>query len=235
MIRTVLVLVLLVLAAAAAGEPFATAAGPVVFSGPHVSEIALTFDDDFCGPCVHGLLTVLSQQGASATFCPNGRYGAAGWSAADRRLARRLVARGLIAFCNHTWSHYDLRRLSDARLADELARNERWIEATFHVRSAPYFRPPYGAYDGRVVRVAGQLGYRSVVLWSGTLADSSRRTVPYLVAAIRHWARPGAIILGHGDFPATPRALVRILAVLRARGLRTVTLPVLLGGKPVPS
>lgn len=234
MFRTVLMLLLLVLGSSASGAsaalPGHRRSGSVVFAGPRVPEIALTFDDDFCGSCVHGLLTVLAEQGASATFCPNGRQGGAAWSVADRRLARRLVARGRIGFCNHTWSHVDPRRLSNARLADELTRNERWIEGTFLTRSLPYFRPPYGAYDSRVVGVARQLGYTSVVLWSGTLADSSPRTVPYLVAAIRHWARPGAIILAHGDFPATPRALVRILAVLRARGLRTVTLPVLLGG-----
>ena len=66
-------------------------------------------------------------------------------------------------------------------------------------------------------------------MWSGTLADSSERTEDYLVAAIRYWAKPGAISSPTAVSPATPRAFDRILAVLRHQHLRTATLPELLG------
>ena len=66
-------------------------------------------------------------------------------------------------------------------------------------------------------------------MWSGTVADSSPRTVGYILGAIRYWARPGAIILMHGNYPATSEALPQILAILRQRHLRPVTLPQLLG------
>lgn len=202
----------------------------VIDHGPNRPQIALTFDDDFCGACVDGILQVLASTRAEATFCPNGVSARAGWSIADRRLARRLVARGQIAFCNHTYSHFDVRRLSPGRLADELNRNGAWIEATFGTDPRPYFRPPYGAYNAKTLAVAGQLGYGRVVMWSGTLADSSLRSVPYLLAAIRHWAKPGAIILAHGDHPNTAKALRHILAFLRTRHLRPVTLTHLFGG-----
>lgn len=207
------------------------AAGPgrarLVFHGPRRPEVALTFDDGDCRACVAGILRVLEQTGAHATICPNGRYGASVWDPQRGRI-RRLIARGQLAVCNHTYSHANALALSEAALADELERNERWIEQTFGVTSLPYFRPPYGAYDAATLRVAERLGYTRVVLWSGTLADSSPRTVAYEVAAIRYWARPGAIILAHGNYPPTAEALPRILRALAARGLRPVTLPELL-------
>jgi peptidoglycan/xylan/chitin deacetylase (PgdA/CDA1 family) len=200
----------------------------VVSAGPAGHrQVALTFDDGFCARCVRDLVRAVDRTGAHVTFCPNGVY-AGSWEP-QRRLIRRMLATGQVAMCNHTYSHADLRRVDAARLQEEIARNERWIERTFGVTSRPYLRPPYGVYDSAVLAAAGDAGFTRVVMWSGTVADSSARTEDYIVDAIRYWAKPGAIILAHGNYPATPRAFDRILAVLRHRHLRTATLPELLG------
>jgi len=205
----------------------------LVFQGPPRREVALTFDDGYCRACVGGILAVLLRTGAHATICPNGIAGVPVWDQ-FRSQIRRLLGLGQLAICNHTYTHYDSRRLSAQALATELERNERWIEQEFGVTSRPYFRPPYGAYNSRTITVAGELGYTRVVLWSGTLADSDPRTIPYLINAIRYWAKPGVIILAHGNFPATPKALPAILQVLNERRLRTVTLPELFAHRPQP-
>jgi peptidoglycan/xylan/chitin deacetylase (PgdA/CDA1 family) len=200
----------------------------VVSLGPAARRrVALTFDDGFCAGCVRDLVRAVERTGAHVTFCPNGVYAGA-WEA-QRKPIRRMLATGQVAICNHTFSHADLRQIDDARKRDEIDRNERWIERTFGVTARPYLRPPYGAYDSAVLAAAGDAGFTRVVMWSGTLADSSERTEDYVVAAIRYWAKPGAIILAHGNYPATPRAFDRILAVLRHAHLRTATLPELLG------
>jgi peptidoglycan/xylan/chitin deacetylase (PgdA/CDA1 family) len=200
----------------------------VVSAGPSGHrQVALTFDDGFCARCVRDLVRAVERTGAHVTFCPNGVY-AASWEP-QRRAIRRMLATGQVAMCNHTYSHANLRHVDAAGLKDEIDHNERWIERTFGVTGRPYLRPPYGAYDSAVLRAAGDAGFTRVVLWSGTVADSSMRTEDYLVDAIRYWAKPGAIILAHGNYPATPRAFDRILAVLRHRHLRTATLPELLG------
>ena len=200
----------------------------VVTAGPAAHRrIALTFDDGYCARCVRDLVRAVERTGAHVTFCPNGAY-AQSWEA-QRAPIRRMLATGQVAMCNHTFSHADLRHVDAARLQDEIDRNERWIERTFGVTARPYLRPPYGSYNAAVLGAAGNAGFTRVVMWSGTLADSSERTEDYLVAAIRSWAKPGAIILAHGNYPATPRAFDKILAVLRNRHLRTATLPELLG------
>lgn len=200
----------------------------VVSAGPSGRKlVALTFDDGFCVRCVRELVHAVARTGAHVTFCPNGTYAAA-WEP-QRKAIRRMLATGQVAMCNHTFSHADLRHVDAARRRDEIERNERWIEKTFGVTARPYLRPPYGAFDAAVLGAAGDAGFTRVLMWSGTLADSSLRTDDYLVAAIRVWAKPGAIILAHGNYPATPHAFDKILAVLRKKHLRTATLPELLG------
>jgi peptidoglycan/xylan/chitin deacetylase (PgdA/CDA1 family) len=197
-----------------------------VFSGRPARNVALTFDDGFCAACVARLVRGLEETGAHATLFPNGRYGTS-WSA-QREAIRRMVARGQLAIGNHTFTHTDALRESPSQLADDLTRNETWIQSTFGVTSRPLFRPPYGAYGSSTIQVAGSLGYTKVILWSGTVADSSPRSIPYILNAIRYWAKPGRIILLHGNYPNTGFALRGILGILRQKRLRPVTVPELL-------
>jgi peptidoglycan/xylan/chitin deacetylase (PgdA/CDA1 family) len=199
----------------------------VVKDGPRRNEIALTFDDGFCPACVARILRTLARTGAHATIFPNGTYSTS-WDP-QAKLVRTLVARGQLTVGNHTFLHHDALEESPAAFATDLENDERWIERTFGVTARPFFRPPYGAYDTTTVQIAGEHGYTRVIYWSGTLADSSPRSIPYILHAIRYWAHPGAIILAHGNYPNTSIALPQILAILKARGLRPVTLAELLG------
>ena len=199
----------------------------MVDRGPRSPEIALTFDDGFCAACVARLVRDVQRTGAHVTFFPNGMY-ARSWDP-EARAIRRLMARGEVAIGNHTYSHADPVTESPAALRLDLTRNESWIQHTFGVTARPFFRPPFGAYNSDTLAVAGRLGYTSVIMWSGTLADSTRQSIPYVIHAIKYWARPGAIILAHGNYPATSFALPRMVAILRARHLRLVTLSQLLG------
>ncbi len=198
----------------------------VITRGPRRPEVALTFDDGFCRTCVAALVRAVERTGAHVTFFPNGTY-ARSWEAQAPAI-RRLIARGQVVVGNHTFAHGNPAREGSAAFAADLDRNERWIEKTFGVSGRPYYRPPYGAVSSDSLAVAGRQGYTKVVMWSGTLADSNVRSVPYVVKAVKDWAKPGAIILGHGNYPATPAGLPKMLAVLKAKGLRTVTIAELL-------
>jgi peptidoglycan/xylan/chitin deacetylase (PgdA/CDA1 family) len=190
-------------------------------------EIALTFDDGFCKACVARTIAFLARSGTHATIFPNGRY-AASW-APQARTIRRLLAKGQLLVGNHTFLHHDPVAESAKAFRTDLLHDESWIERTFGVTARPFFRPPYGAHNASTIAIAGRSGFTKVITWSGTVADSSPRTVSYIVAAIRHWAAPGAIILMHANYPATSAALPQIVAILHQRGLRPVTLKELLG------
>lgn len=192
--------------------------------------VALTFDDGFCAVCVTTLVRGLQRTGAHATLFPNGTYGST-WSDHARTI-RAMIARGQVIVGSHTFSHVNAPAVGPAVFAADLDRNERWIQRTFGVTGRPYLRPPYGAYNAGTLQAAGAHGYTKVVTWNGTVADSGMRTRAYLLNAIRYWARPGAIILLHANYPPTAEALPEIVRVLRRKRLRTATLQELIGGSP---
>jgi len=199
----------------------------VIMHGPAKPEIALTFDDGFCAACVARIIDTLAATGAHATIFPNGVYSRS-WVPQAAKI-RELVAKHQLVIGNHTFLHHDPVLESAAAFEADLSNNESWIERTFGVTARPFFRPPYGAYNSSTLASAGQQGYTKVIIWSGTVADSSPRTIGYILGAIRYWAHPGAIILMHGNYPPTSFALPQILQILKQRGLRPVTLSELLG------
>ena len=100
------------------------------------------------------------------------------------------------------------------------------------------YRPPYGAIDRRVMAAVGPA--RMVpVLWDADGDDWAAGATPGRVTrTILAEVRPGSIILLHdggGRRGVTVRALPRIVAGLRARGLEPVLVSDLLERDPPPS
>lgn len=194
----------------------------VIFEGPKRREVALTFDDGFCAYCVSKIVRTLDQTGAHATFFPNGVYGKATWDKERKRITR-MVEEGRLVIGNHTWNHPDSVRISAEKLRSELQANEDWVQRTFNTTSRPYFRPPFGNHNAAVRRVAGQLGFTRVMMWSGEVPYTDTSAAVQLNALMR-WARPGVIILLHANRPATANALPEMIRILKRRKIKTVTL-----------
>ncbi|HEX9094103.1 MAG TPA: polysaccharide deacetylase family protein, partial [Coriobacteriia bacterium] len=124
---------------------------------------------------------------------------------------------------NHTWDHKDLTKLSSASVRSELAKTQEAISAVTG-NQAPYMRPPGGAYDGNVKRIAADMGY-SVVMWNRSIADTSKLATPeQLYKNALKDLQPGDIILAHWGRPYTYAALAMVLPELEKRGYRAVTI-----------
>lgn len=70
----------------------------------------------------------------------------AGWTQ-NALMLRPLVDSGQIQLGNHTWSHPNLTTLTAEQIADQMARNTKFLVNTYGVDPAPYFRPPYGKHN----------------------------------------------------------------------------------------
>ena len=90
--------------------------------------------------------------------------------------------------------------------------------------NAPALRPPYGARDERIDRIAADLGHPTIAMWNGTLDDSRVLTAQELLAAARQWFTAGTIVVGHANHPTVTTVYGDLLAIIAKRGLRTVTL-----------
>ena len=185
------------------------------------ARLALTIDDGTSTEVVAAFTSLAADTGVRLTFFPNGCYDS--WRENAAAL-RPLVDSGQVALGNHTWSHPDLTTLADREVAGEIRRNREFLRDVFGVGDSQFFRPPFGARNERIDRIAADLGHPTVAMWNGTLDDARPVSGDELVAAARRWFAPQAIIVGHANTRTVTTVLDRLLAVLAERRLQTVTL-----------
>lgn len=205
------------------------AASPLVASGGRRRrEIALTFDDG-PGPDTAAVMRVLRRWHATATFFEIGT------KVQTEPATVAAQARAGFAIEDHTVNHRGLGGLPAAAQRAEIHGSAQRLRRA----GAPYprlFRPPYGRFDKTTVATARSLGMLTV-LWTLDSRDYLRPGSPAIVNRVLRGAVPGAIVLMHdggGDRAQTVAALPRIIARLRHRGYRLVTVRQLLQDDPPP-
>lgn len=217
--------------AAASKTATATSSNPVpaahTWTGPQTGlpgegkYIAWTVDDGADPEVVRAYAEFARRTGTRLTFFINGQYPA---FKQHRDLLLPLVKSGQLQIANHTYSHAALTSLTDEQIVRELTRNDEEIVRLFGVSSKPYFRPPYGYYDARVLAAAASCGFTRPVLWYGSLADSSNISSAEVYAYAEKYALAQHIVIGHLNYRGVVSELDRIRALLDRRGLTTVTI-----------
>ena len=204
-----------------------------VIRGPRgKSEIAFTFDGGADAECFEDLIAVLESAHVNSTFFMTGRF-----TQEHADCATEITKHGH-EIGNHTWSHLNLTEQSDDVVRDEILRAERAIARVSGQSPRPRWRAPYGERDERVLKIATNLGYRSIY-WTLDSLDGVEpaKTPRFLIDRItsRNDAElDGAIILMHVGVRSTADALPAIIANLQARGFRLVTISKLLESAPKP-
>ncbi|WP_239665138.1 polysaccharide deacetylase family protein [Rothia mucilaginosa] len=218
-------------AASQTASASATSSNPVpaarAWTGPQTGlpgegkYIAWTVDDGADPEVVRAYAEFAHRTGTRLTFFINGQYPA---FKQHRDLLLPLVKSGQLQIANHTYSHAALTSLTDEQIVQELTRNDEEIMRLFGVSSKPYFRPPYGYYDARVLAAAASCGFTRPVLWFGSLADSSNISSAEVYAFAEKYALAQHILIGHLNYRGVVSELDRIRALLDRRGLKTVTI-----------
>lgn len=218
-------------AATPSASATATSSNPVpaarAWTGPQTGlpgegkYIAWTVDDGADPEVVRAYAEFAHRTGTRLTFFINGQYPA---FRQHRDLLLPLVKSGQLQIANHTYSHAALTSLTDEQIVQELTRNDEEIMRLFGVSSKPYFRPPYGYYDERVLATAASCGFTRPVLWYGSLADSSNISSAEVYAYAEKYALAQHIVIGHLNYRGVVSELDRIRALLDRRGLTTVTI-----------
>lgn len=191
-------------------------AAHAIWIGPQRHKVVyLTFDEGWEAGHTGKLLDELERAHVKATFFVTGV-----WVRDERGLARRMARAGHVV-CDHTWSHPKMTSLAGRpkAFARQLTSTARaWRHAT-GTRMAPFFRPPYGAYDARVLKLARGLGY-TTVFWSFAHVDyeTAQPSVSTTRARLIAAAYPGTLYLLHASSSSNVAALPSLIHWLKSHG-----------------
>ena len=186
----------------------------------------LTFDAGYDNGCTEKILDTLKKQEVPAAFFLVGNYIE---KYAD--LVRRMVEEGHTVG-NHTMHHYDMSKLSDpAAFAKELQDLEALYQETTGQAMKKYYRPPQGIYSEENLKMARELGYKTV-FWSLAYVDWNNDDQPTKEQAFTKLlprTHNGAVVLLHSTSQTNAEILDELLSKWKAEGYRFGTLEELFG------
>lgn len=203
-----------------------TSFGEVVRGVKGKKQIALTFDAGANAECFDDLIAALESAHVQSTFFITGNF------AQRHEPCAKAITKHGHEIGNHTWSHANLTRQPDDVVREEILRGEKLLTEISGQSPRPLLRAPFGERNDRVLRIAANLGYRSIY-WTLDSLDSvePRKTPEFLIDRITSKTDAeldGAIILMHVGEKPTADALPAIIANLQGRGFELVTVSTLL-------
>ena len=183
--------------------------------------IYLTFDAGYENGCTEKILDVLKAKNIPAAFFLVGNY-----IEKNADLVRRMGSEGHIV-ANHTMHHPDMSRLSDkAAFSRELTDLENLYKETTGREMPKYYRPPQGIYSEENLRMAKELGYKTVfwslayVDWNNDAQPTREQAFSKLIPRIHN----GAVVLLHSTSRTNAEILEELLTKWEEMGYRFGTL-----------
>ena len=186
-------------------------------------EVALTFDVPRSAVgSASSLIQTLHARGVVSTWFLTGT-----WSQAHVALARLAVRDGNeIGNLTTDGTNLVVPQRSDMYICSAIAQGEAMVLTTAAKTTRPFFRPPSGAENDNVRKLAAQIGYRTVT-WSinprDDLSTTSRAEIVSRVLTSSS-LKNGAIIHLHVNGANTAAALGDLITGLQRKGFRLVTL-----------
>jgi peptidoglycan/xylan/chitin deacetylase (PgdA/CDA1 family) len=181
--------------------------------------VALTFDDGPWRNSTESILGTLKRKDVRATFFM------CGYALNQYRSIGRDVVKGGQEVGNHTYTHANLARLSNAGIVSELTRTQRLIKKLLGV-TPRWCRPPYGSTSSRVKSVIASQGLKQVI-WNVDPLDWTSPGASTVEARVVSRTRPGYVVLMHdggGNRMGTAAAVPHIIDRLRSMGYDFVTM-----------
>ena len=204
-----------------AGRDVLRALDAAYVGDPAEKVIYLTFDAGYENGCTEKILDVLKDHEIPAAFFLVGNY-------MDRNadLVRRMVSEGHIVG-NHTLHHPDMSKITDkAAFEAELTGLEEKFREVTGADLPKYYRPPQGVYSEENLKMARDLGYKTV-FWSLAYVDwnnDSQPTKEEAFAKLLPRIHNGAVVLLHSTSRTNAEILDELLTKWKEMGYRFGTL-----------
>jgi len=188
---------------------------------PAKKVIYLTFDAGYENGSTEKILDVLKEQQIPAAFFLVGNY-----IEKNADLVRRMAEEGHIVG-NHTMHHYDMSKLTVKEdFTKELTDLEILYKETTGQELPRFYRPPQGIYSEDNLKMAKELGYKTV-FWSLAYVDWNNDAQPTKEEAFRKLlprTHPGAVVLLHSTSATNAEILEELIEEWKEEGYTFGTL-----------
>ena len=195
---------------------------------PTKKVLYLTFDAGYENGCTEKILDILKEQQVSAAFFLVGNY-----LEKNADLVRRMVEEGHIVG-NHTMHHYDMSKLTDKEAFSKELRDLEVLYKEVTGQELPkYYRPPQGIYSEENLKMAQELGYKTV-FWSLAYVDWNNDSQPTKEEAFRKLlprTHPGAVVLLHSTSQTNAEILEELIGKWKEEGYTFGTVEELFGAQ----
>ena len=178
--------------------------------------IAISFDASWGADKTIPILDILDQYDVKTTFFLVGN-----WVDKYPDMVKEIFARGH-EIGNHSDTHAHMSQLGEQGIRNELHTMSDKVEKLTGVRPT-LFRPPYGDYNDRVIRVSRAEGYEAVQ-WSIDSLDWKDRGTQDIIKQCTYRVDNGDIVLFHNDSNDIVNALPTVIQ--HYQGLGYTIIPV---------
>ncbi|MGZ9584586.1 polysaccharide deacetylase family protein [Paenibacillus marinisediminis] len=159
---------------------------------------------------IEPMLNTLKKEQVKATFFFDGS-----WVRKNPELAKKIADEGH-EIGNHAYSHPKMSHLDESRQREEISKAERYIKEATGVNSK-WFAPPSGDLNATTLKVANQLGMKTV-LWTADTIDWQKPSPATIIERIRNKTGAGMLILMHPTAPSS-QALGDLIQMIKKRSL----------------
>lgn len=187
---------------------------PIYSVGTDEKKVALSLDAVWGSDYTEGILELLRKYNIKTTFFLGGF-----WLEKYPELVKKIASEGH-EIGNHTYSHPHLNSLSREEIRNELLKTHDMIK-TLTGKDAKVFRPPFGEYSNKVIEVAKECGYETII-WSIDSLDWQDLSAQEMVSRVMGKMHNGAIVLFHNNGTHTLEALNIIIPELSRQGYKIV-------------
>jgi len=198
-----------------AGRDQLAAYDAAYMGNPGEKVLYLTFDSGYENGSTAKILDTLKKHEVKGAFFLVGHY-----IEKNADLVRRMVEEGHIVG-NHTMHHPDMSKLTDkAAFAKELQDLEELFQEKTGQPLPKFYRPPQGNYSEANLKMAKELGYKTV-FWSLAYVDWNNDAQPTREQAFSKLlprTHPGAVVLLHSTSQTNAEILDELLAKWKEEG-----------------
>jgi len=187
---------------------------PIYCVDTQEKKIAISFDAAWGADKTEELLRILKEHNVKTTF-----FLVAFWVEKFPDMVKKIDEEGH-EIGNHSANHPNMSQLGEEKIRQELTTTSDKIEAITGKKTT-LFRPPFGDYNNRVMRISKELGYH-VIQWDVDSLDYKDYGANSIIERVISKVKNGSIVLFHNNATYITDALPVILDKLHEMGYEIV-------------